>query len=295
MSAIDCSLKTACVGKARKIYNAIGFTQGYNFVLWFIFLETLLGFAIARLQFLDIYGVLCSATVKSKFNHAAPGECFHLLQKPYTIGMIVHLAGILPAAILTGIQFTPVIRRKFPTLHRVNGYVVMVLSVVSMAGVFVMAPRAFGGGLDAQAVLGALALGSLFMAVISIKRRQIGQHRAWMLRAWFWAGSVITGRIINILAVKLYKSPLYYAMPCDKIDSMLQNRTLELYPQCETFYSGENLQQNVVVRGDFNHPTSVVEVAAALDAAFGMAYFISFLLHIFGVEIYSEARRLNRG
>ncbi|KAI0456481.1 hypothetical protein F5B21DRAFT_502378 [Xylaria acuta] len=300
MCALDCSPKNACVGKARKIYNAIGFTHGYNFILWFVFLGAFLGFALSRLQFLDFYGVFCSATVKSKFNHAAPGECFYWLQKPYTIGMIVHLAGILPAAILTCIQFTPVIRRKFPKLHRVNGHIVIVLSVISMVGVFVIAPRTFGGGLDVQAILGALVLGflgALFMAYISIKRRRIDQHRAWMLRAWFWAGSVITGRVISILAVKIPKSPLYYAMPCDKIDSMLQNRTLGLYPQCASFYSGENPFQNVVVRAEFNSPTSVVEVAAALDSAFGMAYFIAFLLHILGVEVYlrltqPEARRL---
>ncbi|KAI1740113.1 hypothetical protein F4680DRAFT_448308 [Xylaria scruposa] len=271
------------------IVRQIGFTKMYNFQLWFLFLGSFLGFTVFRLQFLDFYGVFCSATVKSATRHAAPGECFYFLQQPYTIGIILHLATILPAALLVCIQFVPVIRRKATLLHRVNGHIIIILSVLSMAGVYIIAPRTFGGGLDAQALLGVLSvafLGALLMSYISVRRHQIDQHRAWMIRAWFWAGCIITGRMISIIVLKTVKSLPYYAMPCDKIHSMLQDRTLDLYPECRSFYSGENLQQNVVVRTEFNHPTSVVEVAAALDSAFGMAYFIAFLLHILGVEIY---------
>ncbi|KAI0863829.1 hypothetical protein F4860DRAFT_501776 [Xylaria cubensis] len=289
MAEIDRSSVNAITRTARKIYHPIGFTKGHNFALWCVFLGTFLGFTISRLQFLDFYGVFCSATAKSATSHAAPGECFYFLQEPYTVGIILHLATILPASLLVCIQFIPVIRRKATLLHRVNGYIIIILSVLSMAGVYIIAPRTFGGGFDAQGLLGALSitfLWALLMSYISIKRRQIDQHRAWMLRAWFWAGSIITGRLIAILVLKLLKSPPYYAMPCDKIDSMLQDRTLDLYPECLSFYSGANPHQNVVVRAEFNHPTSVVEAAAALDAVFGMAYFVAFLLHLFGVEIY---------
>ncbi|KAI0546534.1 hypothetical protein F4679DRAFT_598612 [Xylaria curta] len=285
MADIDRSSANVITRIARKI----GFAKDYNFQLWFIFLGAFLGFTISRLQFLDFYGVFCSATAKSTTSHAAPGECFYFLQKPYTIGIILHLATILPAALLVCIQFIPVVRRKASLLHRVNGHIIILLSVLSMAGVYIIAPRTFGGGFDAQGLLGALSvcfLWALLMSYISIKRRQIDQHRAWMLRAWFWAGSIITGRLIAILVLKVLKSPPYYAMPCDKIDFMLQDRTLDLYPECLSFYSGANREQNVVVRAEFNHPTSVVEAAAALDAVFGMAYFIAFLLHILGVEIY---------
>jgi hypothetical protein len=48
---------------------------------------------------------------------------------------------------------------------------------------------AFGGGLDIQAGVGMLALMtlvSLGLAYVNIKRLRIDQHRAWMLRAWFY-------------------------------------------------------------------------------------------------------------
>jgi hypothetical protein len=48
---------------------------------------------------------------------------------------------------------------------------------------------AFGGGLETQTGIGFLSiitLVSLAISYISIKRLRIDQHRAWMLRAWFY-------------------------------------------------------------------------------------------------------------
>jgi hypothetical protein len=45
---------------ARELYHPLGFKEGYNFVLFFIFAGALLGFTLARFQFLDIDGVLCN-------------------------------------------------------------------------------------------------------------------------------------------------------------------------------------------------------------------------------------------
>ncbi|KAJ2995207.1 hypothetical protein NUW58_g1341 [Xylaria curta] len=289
MGTLQSSHSDAMVSRKGKFYNAIGFQKGYNFVLWVIFLSLFLGFTLSRLPFLDFHGTMCSAIPKSKFNHAAPGECFYLLQLPCKWGVILHVATILPASILVCLQFVPIIRRKAIALHRVIGRIVIVLSVLSIVGALIVLPRSFGGGLDVQAFGWSLSIAflwALFMGILSIKRGMIEQHRVWMIRAWFWAGCVITGRVASIIAVKLQRSPLYYAMPCDKINFMLQDRTLALYPHCSSFFTGENKEQNVAVRADFNHPTSIVEVAAALDSSFGMAYFISFLIHIVGVEIY---------
>jgi uncharacterized membrane protein len=47
----------------------------------------------------------------------------------------------------------------------------------------------FGGGLAVRMWIGLLAimsLTSLSLALYNIKRLQIDQHRAWMLRAWFY-------------------------------------------------------------------------------------------------------------
>ncbi|KAI1426592.1 hypothetical protein F5Y12DRAFT_271443 [Xylaria sp. FL1777] len=280
----------ALVKIARKIYNPIGFTNGYNFVLWIIFLPVLLTFTLYRFQYLDFDGVFCSDIAKSKFNHAAPGECFYFKQQPYKSGIMIHLAGILPAALLACVQFMPFIRRRARRFHQINGKVVIFLSVVGTAGVFVILPRSFGGDVGAQIVgwmIGLAFLWALLMAYIGIKRRQIDLHRVWMLRAWFWAGCIITQRIIQIVLLKFYNdNPPYYTMPCDKIDFILKDRTLDLYPQCASFYAGENFQQKAAVRATLNHPTSAVEAAAALDVTFGISTFIAFALHLSGLELY---------
>jgi uncharacterized membrane protein len=95
----------------------------------------------------------------------------------------------LPAALLACLQFIPVVRHKAIIVHRVNGYLVLLLSVLGTASAYMIMRHSFGGGLDIQAGLGLLGimfLVSLVLAVVNIKRLQIEQHRAWMLRAWFY-------------------------------------------------------------------------------------------------------------
>lgn len=179
----------AFVATARKVYNPIGFSRGYNFVLWFIFAGAFLGFILARLQYLNFTGIYCSSDNASG-QGALPGECWYFLRRPrYKIGIILHLATILPAGLLACLQFTPFIRHKVLLLHRINGWFVVLLSFVGTVAAMMIARVSFGGGIESQTVLGVLAimfLGSLVLAVVNIKLLQIEQHRAWMLRAWFY-------------------------------------------------------------------------------------------------------------
>ena len=188
MAISDRPPRNAFVASARKIYNPVGFAKGYNFVLWFILAGALFGFCLARLQYLDFHGTFCNTTGGT--SSAAPGECFYYLgQKRYGVGIILHLAGILPAGILACVQFVPVMRHKFIQIHRINGYLVMLLSLVATVGAYMIARVTFGGGVDIQlgvGVLGIAFIGSLTMAYINVKRLQIEQHRAWMLRAWVY-------------------------------------------------------------------------------------------------------------
>jgi len=101
--------------------------------------------------------------------------------------MQLHLYTILPAGCLVVLQFVPVIRHKVILLHRLNGYLVIALSLVSSAGTVIILPHAFGGDFATVTIGGALVISTTFayaMAVINIKLLQIDQHRAWMLRTW---------------------------------------------------------------------------------------------------------------
>jgi uncharacterized membrane protein len=176
----------------RHVYHPIGFKKGYNFVLWFIFAGAFFGFLLARAQYLAI------DTVFKK--DAAPGEWYYYQGGIYKIGITLHLSTLIPGGFLALFQFVPVIRHKARIFHRVNGYIVILLLILLNVGALMIARTAFGGTLATQGLVGVLSiatLGSALMAYINIKRLQIDQHRAWMLRCWFYAGTIITMRIIS--------------------------------------------------------------------------------------------------
>jgi|SRR3569833_269364 len=177
------------VRRARKIYNPIGFVKGYNFVLFFIFAGAMMGFVLGRREYLNFYGIFCGPG-SSPVSHAAPGECYYYLGPSHGgAGIIMHLGTIISAVILVCFQFVPGIRHKAILAYRINGYVILVFSLVSTAGVFKLLRHAFGCTLATQYNMRYLAvvfLGSLVMAYINVKRLQVEEHRAWMLRARFY-------------------------------------------------------------------------------------------------------------
>jgi hypothetical protein len=86
----------------RHVYNPLGFSKGYNAVLGeydslsletiahrchsaFLALGYLLGFTLARLQYLSFNGVFCNSN-SAGGTGAAPGECYYWLQVPFKIG-----------------------------------------------------------------------------------------------------------------------------------------------------------------------------------------------------------------
>ena len=101
--------------------------------------------------------------------------------------MMIHLYTILPAACLVVLQFIPAIRHKVILFHRLNGYLIVLLSLVSSAGVIIVLQHSFGGDFTTQVWGGTLVISTTIayiMAYVNIKLLQIDQHRAWMMRAW---------------------------------------------------------------------------------------------------------------
>ena len=135
------------------------------------------GFCLARTPYL---------AVDTYFRkNAAPGEWFYCRQPFYRAGIILHLAAVIPAGVLAAVRFTPVLRRKALMLHRINGYGLIILVTLANVSGLMIARRSFGGTVETQMFVGLLALAttaSMAMAWINIRRLQIAQHRAWMLR-----------------------------------------------------------------------------------------------------------------
>ncbi|KAK2600202.1 hypothetical protein QQS21_005076 [Conoideocrella luteorostrata] len=293
------------VALARHIYNPIGFAKGYNFVLFVIFGGALIGFTLARFMYLDINGIFCNPD--SKVGGAGPGECYYYLQGVENVGIIIHLAGILPAAFLAVFQFVPAIRHKVLIVHRISGYLIILLSFTGVAGVFMIARHGLGGGLEIQSAAGFASIVFVSCKVIAfynIKMLQIEQHRAWMLRAWCIASFIITMRLIGvIMAAIVGRSPkdYYYIQPCYIIDNMFrsnQTRVLSSYPACSAFYSGTDPEMHVPVPVGFA-ADGVDRIGAALNTSFGASAWLAFAIHFIGVELYlrltpAEAERLRR-
>ncbi|KAK2612260.1 hypothetical protein QQS21_001686 [Conoideocrella luteorostrata] len=287
------------VASMRGLYNPIGFSKGYNFILWFIFSGAMMGFCLARFMYLNYDGVYCSPDA-STMNHAAPGECWKYNTKDvYKIGIKMHLYTIIPAGFLVCFQFVPFIRYKAILFHRINGYIVLLLSVAGTAGGLMIGRIAFGGGIEVQTAVGLLAimfLISLAISLYNVKMLQLEQHRAWMLRAWFYSGSIITTRLITFITAQIISSKgtstYYEAFQCDELASFY-NTTESLiakYPECRSTSAWVAVPANMNAR-------SAENIGAALRSNFGMALWLALALHAIGVEVYlhltpAEADRL---
>ncbi|KAI4853957.1 hypothetical protein E4T44_00508 [Aureobasidium sp. EXF-8845] len=293
MSSSTTSLKKPANGFVRvmrRVYNPLGFSKGYNAILAFLALGYLLGFTLARLQYLSFNGVFCNPNATGGTG-AAPGECYYYLQVPFKIGLKLHLYTIIPAALLVILQFIPVIRHKLILFHRMNGYIVVVLSLISNAGTIIITRHAFGGDFATQTWTGAMVILTTvgyIMAWVNIKLLQIDQHRAWMLRTWAWFSTIITIRIIMIISAQIISTSRswYTVRPCAQIAFAIgQNDTLAAYPQCIDYFTGVTPNLPVIVTADFASQNSM-ELSAALGIPFGAAGWLALLIHTFAIECY---------
>lgn len=249
----------------------------------------MLGFSLARLSYLNVAG-----TAKSSFaNSSAPGEWYWYRTGHYRVGITIHLVTILPAGLLMVLQFIPIIRHRALIFHRVNGYLVVILVLVSNVGALMICRRSFGGSLDTQVAVGVLTIAttvSIFFAYYNIKRLQIDQHRAWMLRAMFYLGTIITARLIMVIsALIISKIQSYYTtMRCDEMAFIYGPReSVEtLYPQCRS--PNSTIDNLVVVHADFGAQRPET-IAASLRMGFGMALWLALFTHLVGVEVYLAA------
>lgn len=279
-----------------QVLHKVGFTKGYNFLLWFVFTGGLLGFTLARLAFLDVAGTFCAPLDKIKpLLSTVPGECYHYQRgRPGFVGIRLHLFCVLPAALLVCFQFVPVIRHRVILAHRLNGYAILLLSIPSMAGAFIIMRDSQGGEPETHAyvcLLGIMFLFALAMAVTRIRQKRVMLHRAWMLRAWFYAGSIITLRLILLpgISIMVMLGGYWTTRACAQIDFTFaghRNTTLSYYPDCEAWYDGAEPDKRVVVPVGTADP---VQMAAASGVFFGTAGMLALFLHGVGVEFYVSA------
>ena len=104
--------------------------------------------------------------------------------------VIVHIVGASLYAILGAFQFTNSIRRRWPGWHRWAGRLLVVCGLlVGASGIwmtlFYSLPVGDGAFLNAQRLLfGSAMIVSIVLAYVTIRRKNVKQHRAWMMRAY---------------------------------------------------------------------------------------------------------------
>jgi hypothetical protein len=252
-------------------------------ILVFIFAGAMFAFSLARLSYLNVGGSADSSFAEG----AAPGEWYHYHKGHYRIGITIHLATCIPAGLLMVWQFVPVIRYKALLFHRVNGYIIILLVFLSNVGALMVARRAFGGSLETQAAVGMLVIlttVAISMAYYNIKRLQIEQHRAWMLRAVFYLGVIITTRfIMAISAIIITRIGNYYQIQtCGQVAFIHESlsEAASLYPEC----ANATADTQIIVNAKFGARSE--QVGASLGISFGMAIWLSLIMHLVGVEIY---------
>ncbi|KAJ8093045.1 hypothetical protein PM082_020526 [Marasmius tenuissimus] len=262
-----------------RLFQALGFKKGYNFVLWFIFGGAMFGFVLARFMYLHPPTLL---------NGVVPGEGFWLRGGLYKAAMLVHLGTVLPAGLFAIFQFVPTIRYRAIIVHRLMGYASLLLLFVGTGAAFAMMRHSMGGDLSIQSAvvfLGTATLISATIAWFNIKKLQIDQHRKWMLRTWFYAGSIITVRLVMIITAKIVAAigQYYTVWRCEEVLYTIDNNSTmleELYPTC---LSGSLDTEHVAVPALW---TTALNIGSALRMSFGPALWIGTLLHAIGVEIY---------
>ncbi len=135
----------------QKLYAFLGFKKSYNALLFCTFASPFFLFALSQLfQCFTIEGIRVSQT--------APGEMYWFQKGHRRVGISIHLAAVLPCALLAVLQFIPAIRQKMTSFHRINGRIVLVLLLVANAGALMIARHTFGGTIDIQTVVGVLVI-----------------------------------------------------------------------------------------------------------------------------------------
>lgn len=180
--------------------------------------------------------------------------------------------------------------------HRLNGYLVITLLIVALASAFMLIRHSLGGEINFQmwiGVVGSMVFIATVLAYINIKRLQIDQHRAWMLRAWTWAASIISLRLIQLAANKVIQNwYIYYiSIRCSELWYMYtffagvpdsRNPVRQLYPQC----TGPNSQVYVTVPTQGGNRQNPENIAALGRATFGPAGWLAIIIHAILLELY---------
>lgn len=290
------------VATVRKIYNPLGFQRGYNFPLWIIFGLGALGFCASRAMYLDYdHTYRDDKYITGDWESQSHGR--------WRVGLLMHLACVIPAGFLLPLQFLPVIRHKFMLYHRIAGYALMLCLLGGNAGAIMISDKALGGSLEVRmfvTIFAGIITVSVILAYVNIKRLQIDQHRAWMLRTWVYSFIIVSQRLMQLpLTTIVSRMGVFYVpMKCHTIDHILTlvqpGLAPAFYPECASNPDAvvAVLANDEPIPNEQGIPP-LHEIAAIIQLTLMPTLILAMFMHIFGIELYlhltgAEAKRLKR-
>ncbi|EUC54554.1 membrane transporter, putative [Rhizoctonia solani AG-3 Rhs1AP] len=212
-----------------------------------------------------------------------PEEYFTFKVSPNGALLLIHLACVLPASMLSIIQFIPRLRTKYTSWHRYAGRIINVLTMISSICGIAIGRVSFGGDLGTQTAtfaLGTMVLYSIIAGWKAIRDRKIEEHRIWMVRAWSYQMSIVTMRVIIPISMILIdaRGGYYVTMTCDEVANSLNNTNqfVHEYPQCQPSWTGKPVE-HVSIRAGLGEG---LPEAAGVRATFGMAAWLAVWIHL---------------
>ena len=126
--------------------------------------------------------------------------------------VVLHLFWAFVILVTGGVQLLPVIRQRWPALHRWSGRTYMVSALVaSVAGLIMVWTRGTVGGVAQHvsiSINGILIIGCALMAWRFARLRRFVEHRAWALRLFLVASGVWFFRVGLMLWLAIHRAPV---------------------------------------------------------------------------------------
>ncbi|KAJ1303559.1 hypothetical protein OPQ81_011743 [Rhizoctonia solani] len=226
-----------------------------------------------------------------------PEEYYSYKISPNGALLLTHLACVLPASMLSIIQFIPRLRAKYISWHRYSGRIINVLTLISSICGMAIGRASFGGDPSIQTssfALGVMVLYSVIAGWKAIQQRRIEEHRIWMIRAWAYQMAIVTMRVIIPIAMILIsvRGTYYSVMSCDEVSNSLNNadQFAREYPQCQPDWAGKPVEY-VAIRAGLEDG---LPAAAGIRSIFGMAAWVALWVHLIGTEYYISRGRQGR-
>lgn len=128
-------------------------------------------------------------------------------------GLFTHVFGGMVWLFAAVCQFIGPIRRRYPLVHRVSGYVCIIFEVISSLGLIALLYSPHMSGVTGT-ITGSIFLTywnvCLFLGTKFAIERDIDSHKRWMTRNVFVGSSVVFQRIFNIGYDRFFQDEVFY-------------------------------------------------------------------------------------